>query len=61
MILASPHWKGLSLQAATNLKVPIAFALAVALFVALQALIDRRDPKISRAPEHGDDDTVGFE
>jgi hypothetical protein len=51
----------LSLQIATNLKVPILFGVAVALFVLGQALIDRRDPKMSRAPERNDDDTVGFE
>ena len=37
-----------------------ATGLAVALFILLQSLIDRRDPKVSRAPERGDDDTVGF-
>lgn len=61
MVLANGGWKGLSLKAATNLKVPILFGLAVALFVLIQALIDRRDPKVSRAPERGDDETVGFE
>jgi hypothetical protein len=60
MVLANGGWQGLSLHAATNLKVPILFGLAVALFVLIQALIDRRDPKLSRAPERGDDDTVGF-
>jgi hypothetical protein len=61
MVVASGGWKGLSLKAATNLKIPIAFGVAVALFVLIQALIDRRDPKLSRAPERGDDDTVDFE
>ena len=61
MVLANGGWKGLSLKAATNLKVPILFGLAVALFVLIQALIDRRDPKVSRAPERGDEETVGFE
>jgi hypothetical protein len=61
MVLARGGWKGLSLQAATNLKVPIVFGVAVALFVLGQALIDRRDPKLSRAPERNVDDTVGFE
>jgi hypothetical protein len=49
-----------SLRAATQLSVPIAFGLAVALFVIVQALIDRRDPKLSRAPARGDDDSVSF-
>jgi hypothetical protein len=60
MILADGGWKGISLQAATNLKVPLLFGLAVALFVLIQALIDRRDPKLSRAPERGQDDSIGF-
>jgi hypothetical protein len=53
-------WQGVSLKAASNLWVPIFFGLAVALFIVLQALVDRRDPKVSRAPERGDDDTIGF-
>jgi hypothetical protein len=60
MTLANGGWKGVSLRAATNLKVPILFGVVVALFVLVQALIDRRDPKMSRAPERNDDDTVGF-
>jgi hypothetical protein len=54
-------WKGLSFRAVTNLKVPILFGVVVALFVLGQALIDRRDPKMSRAPERNDEDTVGFQ
>jgi hypothetical protein len=61
MIVAGGGWAGVSLNAATNLRVPIAFALAVALFILVQALIDRRDPKLSRAPERGDDDSAQFE
>jgi len=49
------------LQAATDLKVPILFGVVVALFILGQALIDRRDPKMSRAPERNDEDTVGFQ
>lgn len=60
MILSSGGWQGVSLQAAVDLRVPILFGAAVLLFVLLQALVDRRDPKVSRAPERGDDDTVGF-
>ena len=58
--LATAGWQGVSLQAASNLRIPILFGAAVLLFVLLQALVDRRDPKMSRAPERGDDDTVGF-
>ncbi|MGH9055402.1 MAG: hypothetical protein ACRDYY_05985 [Acidimicrobiales bacterium] len=60
VVLAAGRWRGVSLQAATHLSVPIAFGAGVALFILLQALVDRRDPKVSRAPERGRDDTVGF-
>ena len=60
MILSSGGWQGVSLQAAVDLRIPILFGAAVLLFVLLQALVDRRDPKVSQAPERGDDDTVGF-
>lgn len=60
MILSSGGWQGISLQAAVDLRIPMLFGAAVLLFVLLQALVDRRDPKVSRAPERGDDDTVGF-
>jgi hypothetical protein len=60
MVLAAGPWRGPSMQAATKLSIPILFGAAVAVFALLQALVDRRDPKLSRAPERGDDDTVGF-
>jgi hypothetical protein len=59
--LAGGPWPGVSLKAATRLTVPILFAAAVALFLLLQAFVDRRDPKVSRAPERGDDESVGFQ
>jgi hypothetical protein len=61
MIVAGGGWAGVSMKAATNLRVPIAFALVVALFILVQALIDRRDPKLSRAPERGDEDSARFQ
>lgn len=61
MVLARGAWKGLSLRAATDLKIPIVMLVGVALFLLGQALIDRRDPKVSAAPERGTDDTIGFE
>ena len=60
IVIAGGGWQGVSLRAATDLKVPIAFGAVVGLFVLLQALVDRWDPKLSKAPERGDDDTVGF-
>jgi hypothetical protein len=61
LVLASGPWHGLSLTAATKLSIPIAFGALVALFLLVQALIDRRDPKLSQAPRHSDDETVSFE
>ena len=58
--LATGEWDRLSLSASTDLKVPMLFGAAVGLFVLLQFLVDRRDPKLSSAPERGDDDSVGF-
>jgi hypothetical protein len=61
MAVAGGPWPGVSLKTATTLSVPIFFAAAVGLFLLLQALVDRRDPKVSRAPERGNDETVGFQ
>ena len=61
MVAARGAWQGLSLRAATDLKIPIVMLVGVALFLLGQALIDRRDPKVSAAPERGTDDTIGFE
>jgi hypothetical protein len=60
MVEAGGPWKGPSLKAASGLTIPIAFGFAVGLFLVLQALIDRRDPKVAKAPERSRDDTVGF-
>ena len=61
LVLAAAPWRGVSLRAATHLSVPIAFGMLVAVFAVLQALIDRRDPKLSKAPTRNDDETVAFE
>jgi hypothetical protein len=58
--LAAGGLKDASLSASTDLKVPMLFGAAIGLFVLLQFLVDRRDPKLSSAPERGDDDSVGF-
>ena len=54
-------WEGDTLQAATKLKVPLALLAAMAVFALVQALVDRRDPKLSEAPERPGEDSVGFE
>ena len=61
VIDASGAWVGGSLAAATTLSVPIALGVAVLVFVIVQWLIDRRDPKFIEAPARKDDDSVGFE
>lgn len=53
-------WAGDSLKESGKLKLPIALMAATALFMLVQALIDRRDPKVSDAPERPTDDSVGF-
>lgn len=53
-------WAQDSLQATARLRLPLGFLLAAAVFVLVQGLIDRRDPKVVRAPEHQSDDSVGF-
>ncbi len=53
-------WPRLASQAAGRLRVPLAFIFLAVLFVLLQALVDRRDHKIIAAPEHADEDSVGF-
>jgi hypothetical protein len=60
MELGPLQWPGASLKAATKLSIPILLGVLVAVFVVLQGLIDRRDPKLTRAPERGEDDSVGF-
>ncbi|MBV9661915.1 MAG: hypothetical protein JO337_12235 [Acidimicrobiales bacterium] len=61
MVASGGPWHGPSLKTAGGLGVPIAIGASVAAFVLAQALIDRRDPKMSRAPQRSRDDTVGFE
>lgn len=54
-------WEGDTVQAATKLKVPLALLAAMVVFALVQALVDRRDPKLSEAPERPGEDSVGFE
>jgi hypothetical protein len=54
-------WDGGSLQAATQLSVPIALGGLVIVFMIVQWLIDRRDPKFVEAPARKDDGSIGFE
>jgi hypothetical protein len=54
-------WADESLRATSKLRLPLSFLFAATIFILVQALIDRRDPKVVRAPEHQTDDSVGFE
>ncbi|HMC39606.1 MAG TPA: hypothetical protein VKI19_08080 [Acidimicrobiales bacterium] len=54
-------WAQESLHAAGRMKLPIALLGAVALFILIQSLVDRRDPKLNEAPERPVDDSVGFQ
>lgn len=60
MVQSGGSWKGPSLRTAGGLTIPIAVGLAVGMFLIGQALVDRRDPKMARAPERSRNDTVGF-
>lgn len=60
MIATGGRWHP-TLRSASDLVVPIAVGVAVAFFVLVQALVDRRDPKLSSAPQRGREDTVGFQ
>ena len=54
-------WHGASLQADTSLSVPLALGGVVLVFIVVQWLIDRRDPKFVEAPARKDDDSIGFD
>lgn len=54
-------WANQSLKAATRQKFPIAFLAVAAVFFLIQTLVDRRDPKLSDAPEHQGEDSLEFE
>ena len=58
--LLNGSYPGASLQVARKLKLPIALLVGGALFLLVQGLVDRRDPKVSHAPEHAQDDSLGF-
>jgi hypothetical protein len=58
-LLAAPI-APVTLGTAERLRVPIAFASVLTLFLAGQALVSRRDPKLSRSPMRRNDDTLPF-
>jgi hypothetical protein len=54
-------WEGGALEADTSLSVPLALGGVVLVFVVVQWLIDRRDPKFVEAPARKDEDSIGFD
>lgn len=55
------NWTNDAVTETKKLKVPLALLAAMAVFALVQTLIDRRDPKVSEAPERQGEDSVGFE
>ena len=58
--LLNGSFSGSSFEAARKMKLPIALLIGGALFMLIQGLVDRRDPKVSLAPEHAQEDSLDF-
>jgi hypothetical protein len=58
--IGSP-WDGGSIDASTSPRVPFALGGLILIFVFVQWLIDRRDPKLVEAPASRHEDSIGFE
>lgn len=58
--IGSP-WDGGSMDASTSQRVPFALGGLILIFVLVQWLIDRRDPKLVEAPARRHEDSIGFE
>jgi hypothetical protein len=61
VVSLGPSWDGGSLNASTGQRVPFTLGALILIFVVVQWLIDRRDPKFVEAPARKDDDSMGFE
>jgi hypothetical protein len=57
----SPALGNWTLRADVQLVLPIALTAVVLLFLIVQAQFDKRDPKLSGAPIHREDDGMSFE
>lgn len=58
---AGSVWSAGGIGATTVLTVPIALGGLVAVFMVVQWLIDRRDPRLAEAPTLREENSVGFE
>jgi len=61
VVSIGPSWEGGSLNASQGQRVPFTLGALILIFVVVQWLIDRRDPKFVEAPARKDDDSIGFE
>ena len=61
VVSLGPSWDGSTLNASTGQRVPFTLGALILIFVVVQWLIDRRDPKFVEAPARKDDDSIGFE
>jgi hypothetical protein len=61
VVSIGPSWDGSSLNASPGQRVPFALGALILIFVVVQWLIDRRDPKFVEAAARKDDDSIGFE
>jgi hypothetical protein len=61
VISIGSRWDGGSMDASTSQRVPFALGGLILIFVFVQWLIDRRDPKLVEAPASRHEDSIGFE
>jgi hypothetical protein len=60
---AGTAWAIKSLRTSISWPLPVLILAAVVVlsFFVLQGRLDRRDPKMARAPMHSHEDTIGFD
>jgi hypothetical protein len=58
--LLNGSFSSTTFQVARKLKLPIALLVGATLFLLIQSLVDRRDPKVAHAPQHAQDDSLDF-